>query len=106
MLNRNFGKLENGALVYAPSPLIIDGLQAFTNDAVILLSHGYKPIVQTDAPTQTGYHAVASWTESATQITQTWTLVEDAAPEPTQTEINTANIEYVAMMTDVELPGV
>jgi hypothetical protein len=97
-MNTNFGKLTNGVLTYAPTPIqpatdiTVDGVtipagsQLSTDRADVMLQLGYLPIVNADPPTQEGYHAEQSWAESATQITQTWTLVADTAPQPTDAE--------------------
>ena len=71
--NMRYGKLENGNLVYAPSPLIIDGIKVWTNVPSVIIGHGYKPISNTTAPYVEGYYQVSGWAETDTEIVQTWT---------------------------------
>ena len=78
-----YGKLKNGALYIAPTPLKTDGWDVFTNDPRVYLANGYKPIILTDCPSD-GKSYVGSWTETETEITQVWTeqpQTDEATPE-------------------------
>lgn len=67
-----YGKLKNGALYIAPTPLKTDGWDVFTNDPRVYLANGYKPIILTEYPSD-GKSYIDSWTETETEITQIWT---------------------------------
>ena len=70
-----YGKLKNGALYIAPTPLKIDGWDVFTNDPRVYLANGYKPVEFADYPSD-GKSYVGSWTETETELTQVWTAAE------------------------------
>lgn len=69
-----YGKLDSHKVVYAPYPLIIDGKNVFTTDTNVYMAAGYKRIVSTAAPSQSGYVAHCTWVETDAEITQTWEL--------------------------------
>lgn len=48
--NYKYGKLENGALVYAPNKLVIGTEQVFNAPAKTYKEQGYLPIVNTEPP--------------------------------------------------------
>lgn len=72
-MNEKFGQLINGNLVYAPKPLVIDGVKIYTNDASIYAQQDWYLIINTVAPDDaekyTYYWAVDDETQT---ITQTW----------------------------------
>lgn len=70
-----YGKLVDGELHGAPNPIRTEDEDIFTNDPQILLQHGYKPIILTDAPDIAGKTYVASWEETDSAITEVWTEV-------------------------------
>ena len=86
-----YAKLENGYLRSAPKTVQWQGHTVNNPSTDKLVELGYKPVIYTDMPTdvETGKHYESSWTESDTEIIQTWTLVDDpvySEPEPTPEE--------------------
>ena len=86
-----YAKLQNGMLHSAPKTVTWNGCTVNNPSAEKLMELGYKPVVYTDMPTdvETGKHYESSWTESDTEIIQTWTLVDDpvySEPELTAEE--------------------
>ena len=72
-----YGKLVNGELRGAPRPIKTENGDVFTNDPTVYLANGYKPITLTDYPDD-GKNYITEWTESETEITQTWTEVQQS----------------------------
>ena len=69
-----YAKLKDGYPVYAPNPILHDGLWVGNPPAEVYLADGYKPVIYTDPPeTEPGYIAVPIWTETADEIVQMWT---------------------------------
>lgn len=86
-----YAKLQNGMLHSAPRTVTWNGRTVNNPSAEKLMELGYKPVVHTDMPenTETGKHYESSWTESETEITQSWTLADNPVypdPEPTAEE--------------------
>lgn len=76
-----YGKLVNGELRGAPRPIKTENGDVFTNDPALLLHYGYKPIITAEYPSDGGYYT-ESWTETETEITQTWTEVQQSDDDP------------------------
>ena len=76
-----YGKLVNGELRGAPRPIKTADGDVFTNDPAIYIANGYKPIILTEYPSD-GKNYVDSWTETETEITQTWTEVQQSDDDP------------------------
>ena len=76
-----FGKLIDGELRGAPRPIKTAEGDVFTNDPSIYLANGYKPIILTDSPSD-GKSYISSWTETDTEIVQTWTEVQKSDNDP------------------------
>ena len=76
-----YGKLVNGELRGAPRPIRTENGDVFTNDPALLLQYGYKPIITAVYPSDGGYYT-ESWTETETEITQTWTEVQQSDDDP------------------------
>ena len=76
-----YGKLVNGELHGAPRPIRTENGDVFTNDPSIYLANGYKPIILTDSPSD-GKTYISSWTETDTEIVQTWTEVQQSDDDP------------------------
>lgn len=71
-MNRKFGKLENGKLVFAPSVITDGDKQIITTDASVYLQYGYKAVVREPYPQ--GEIAYAKhYVENDTTITISWT---------------------------------
>ena len=82
-----YGKLENGKLIYAPKSVIVGEKRIINPKEETLLSLGYLPIENTEAPAaETGYHAVGSWKQTETEIVRVWAEEEDEPTEPTLEE--------------------
>ena len=78
-----YGKLINGAVRFAPNPVLIGGNYIGNPPAEVYAGLGDKPVVFTDPPeVGEGYLAVPGWEETAETIVQTWT----AAPEESDDE--------------------
>lgn len=76
-----YGKLVGGALHGAPRPIRTENGDVFTTDPALLLHYGYKPIITAEYPSDGGYYT-ESWTETETEITQTWTEVQQSDDDP------------------------
>ena len=76
-----FGELVDGELRGAPRPLKTADGDVFTNDPAVYLANGYKPITLPDCPND-GKNYIAAWTETETEITQTWTEVQQSDDDP------------------------
>lgn len=112
-----YAKLQNGMLHSAPKTVIWNGCTVNNPSAEKLMELGYKPVVYTDMPenTETGKHYESSWTESETEISQSWTLVDNPVypdPEPTAEErisnletttdeLKSASDDIVLMLADI-----
>lgn len=86
MTNKSFGKLENGALYYAPLPLVINGENIWTNVEKIYNEQGYYAIEWTQAPTKEGYYYTYYWEMENNKIAQRWEEHEEPKSEETVTE--------------------
>ena len=74
----SYAKLINGRPVYAPNPILHDGLWYGNPPGSIYEAEGYKPVVYNDRPTEPGegYQWQETWGETAEEIVQGWELVE------------------------------
>ena len=82
-LNRNFGKLIDGELTYAPRSLVIDGREIWNPRAETYARAGYLPVVEASPsdPPREGYHyAPDGWEERDGAIRRVWR--EEANPPP------------------------
>lgn len=78
-----YAKLIDGKPVFAPNPILHNGLWYGNPPAEILRAEGYKPVVYTDPPEpEPGFIAVPHWEDTEVMgdavIAQIW-IVE---PEP------------------------
>ena len=95
------GKLVYGFLSYAPKKIYI-GKELIENPSnELLISNGYKNIVETDMPedVKNGFIYVSTWEENDDSIQQVWQLVaepkkttEQLAIELTKSKINELNL--------------
>lgn len=88
-------KLQNGMLRSAPKTVQWNGCTVNNPSDDKLVELGYKPVRYTDMPTEVveGKHYESGWTESETEIIQTWTLTEDPVyPEPELSSDEVLNI--------------
>ena len=84
MTNKNFGKIENDIFEYAPIPLIISGVNVWTNDAQKYLEHGYLPVEHTKIPEKDGYYYTLEHEKQGDKIVEVW--IEHKIPVPVPTE--------------------
>ena len=92
-----YAKLQNGILRSAPRTVKWHGCTVNNPSADKLVELGYKPVRYTDMPenTESGKHYESGWTETETEIVQTWNLVEDPVyPEP---EISSEEVLNIIM---------
>ena len=72
-----YAKLINNYPSYAPNPILHNGSYIGNPPYSVYDEEGYKPVRYTDPPeTDVGYEAVSGWEETATEIIQTWEIVE------------------------------
>lgn len=71
-MNRKFGKIENGKLVFAPSVITDGDKQIISNDASVYLRYGYKQIMREPYP-QGEIVYKEHYVESDITITISWT---------------------------------
>ena len=82
-MNRNFGKLNEGAIEYAPDTLTIEGRKVYNPKAVHYRIAGYLPVVDAppSEPPREGYHYTSDgWEERDGAIRRVWR--EEANPPP------------------------
>ena len=82
-MNRNFGKLNGGAIEYAPDTLTIEGRKVYNPKAVHYRIAGYLPVVDASPsePPREGYHYTPDgWEERDGAIRRVWR--EEANPPP------------------------
>ena len=95
-INRNFGKLIEGAITYAPSVLVLDGRTILNPNAESYAAVGYLPVVDAapSVPPREGYHwAADGWEEREGAIRRVWREEADPPPPPrrwTRLSIKTA----------------
>lgn len=107
-MNRKFGKIENGKIVYAPSVLIDGEKQIISNDASVYLQYGYKEIVREPYPQGEIAHK-EHYIESDTTITISWIedlettrqyVLEKIADYDTSSAVNEFIINGIGMWLD------
>lgn len=69
-MNRKYGKIDEGVLIFAPVNLIIDDMQVFNAEEADYLAAGYLPIQRTIKPDDNEWQAV--YTEVGGVILQSW----------------------------------
>lgn len=73
----NYAKLINNYPVYAPNPILHNGLWYGNPPGSIYEAEGYKLVVYTDMPiAPEGYYCKEKWTELENSIIQSWELIE------------------------------
>lgn len=92
-----YTKLQNGILKRAPKTVTWRNCTVCNPGPGQLAELGYKPVRYTDMPTETveGKHYESAWTESETEITQVWNLVDD--PEYPEPEISSEEVLNIIM---------
>lgn len=73
-----YAKLIDRKPVFAPNPILHNGLWYGNPPSEIYEAEGYKPVRYTDPPTEPseGYQWSETWSETDTEIVQGWVLVE------------------------------
>lgn len=72
-----YAELIDGSISYAPNPILHNGMIRYNPPGSVYEAEGYKPVRYTEPPeTDIGYEAVDGWTETDTEIIQTWKIVE------------------------------
>lgn len=73
-----YAKLINSFPVYAPNPILHNGLWYGNPPSSVYETEGYKPVSFTEPPTEPGegYQWSETWSETETEIVQGWVLVE------------------------------
>lgn len=70
-----YAKLIAGEISFAPRKLRSGDTVVYNPPVALLLEQGYKPVRFTEAPgAEEGFRPVSGWTESETEILQTWTM--------------------------------
>lgn len=93
MITKDYGKIVDGNLIYAPVPLPVGGVPTWTNNPAIYAGEGYLPVQHSEKPEREGYWYERVWEEQDGVIRETW--VEHEIP-PTN-EISDA--EALAIIT-------
>ena len=72
-----YAKLIDGRPVYAPNPILHNGLWFGNPPGSVYEADGYKPVQYTDPPGEPdeGYQWVEKWVETETTILQGWEQV-------------------------------
>ena len=85
--NYKFAKIkEDGALEYAPLPLVINGVNVWTNEEAKYNALGFYEITRTEMPEKEGYYYTVFWELENNKIVQRWEEHEAPIPEPTEEE--------------------
>lgn len=73
-----YAKLIDGKPVYAPNPILHNGLWYGNPPGSVYEDEGYKPVVYSDPPGDApdGYQWSEIWSEDEGNIQQGWVLVE------------------------------
>lgn len=71
--NRKFGKLDaDEKLIYAPTPLVIEGKNVWTNNPEIHFEQGYSLIETSDSPTVNGFYYTEYYEVENNVLCQKW----------------------------------
>lgn len=73
MKTAKYGRLEAGKIQYADVPLVIDGVQVWTNDPAVYATAGYLPVMMAEKPQKDGYIYTCEFVELDGAIVQVWT---------------------------------
>lgn len=85
--NYKYAKIkEDGALEYAPLPLVINGKNVWTNIEAEYNALGFYEITRTAIPEKEGYYYTDFWELAENKIVQRWQEHENPIPEPTEEE--------------------
>lgn len=93
-----YAKLINNSPVYAPNPILVDGVYIGNPPGEVYEAEGYKPVVYSDPPSDppAGYQWTETWSEEQGNIQQGWVL------EKTPISEEEALIRYANELTGAE----
>lgn len=89
-----FGKLIDGKVAYAQLPIEHDDQAIFTSDPEVMLSLGYKRIINSKVSASERGVYKSVWTETDTQIVQTWVL-EPYTEEQLKERYRKRTVQYI-----------
>lgn len=103
-----FGRVVNGAVQYAPKPLVINGQRMWTNNATIYHQNGWFTVRRTPMPTKEGFYYTEYWEEDEEgyEVVQRWREHEIVEPEPSEIDMLTERVGMIdevitALMEDI-----
>ncbi len=126
-MNIKFGKIKDGALMAAPKTLRKDGKVHYNPSEELYREEGYLPVADTPSPEvsegEAPKHYTSHYEEIDGKIVKVWSETEPpevTEAEPTaedklaalysrveaneaQTEQNTADVAYIAMMSGIDI---
>lgn len=105
MKNIHYGKLVDGNLVYADSPLIVNGVAVWTNDETLYNEQGYLLVVNTEQPVKEGFCYIGSYVEQDGKLVRVWDEheVPQIEPEvPVETRVAELEAENTLLNQQVE----
>lgn len=92
MINRSFGKIENGNIKYAPNPLWVGDTMIANPKGEMYLYSGYKPIEYTNHPEfKDGYYFTPKFIEMEDKIIQIYEehiIISDVNKKEDLVELN------------------
>lgn len=99
-MNKKFGKLEDGNLIYAPSVLIVEDKQIISPSESDYLASGYLPIVLgVDLEYKEGFEIITSYRivemeeEKYIECVQEYKALPPLPPQPPTLEERVASVE-------------
>lgn len=104
-MNKKFGKLEDGNLIYAPSVLIVEDKQIISPSESDYLASGYLPIVLgVDLEYKEGFEIITSYRivemeeEKYIERVQEYKALPPLPPQPPSLEERMTNVEQETEM--------
>ena len=83
-LNYKFGKpYGNGGIEFAPLPLVIDGVNFWTNEEAKYNALGYYEVIRTEMPEKEGFYFTSYYALENGKMVQKWEEHEEPAEEET-----------------------
>ena len=76
----------DGTLSYAPVPLVLDGVNYWTNITDKYAQAGFLPVENTDTPVKDGFYYDSRYEQQGEKIVQVWDEHEIPIPEPEPVE--------------------
>lgn len=88
MLNRNFGKLINGKLQYAPNPLVSRDVVISNPSKIEYVERGFLPISIDEKPIKEGSAFVPYYVKTDTAIMKKWREIVLPIVEETEEDLS------------------